>query len=834
MADKSIGTAFVNLKTKVDKNSQAAAFSEFGNLAEKLPGSLGGAIGKATALGSVFSKYGEALAGANTSAAALATTMAGGAGAIGATVGGMAATVAAANKVLEENASSWEALETKILTINGLVGGDQTCFDAFKEAIMGVASTTSWTAEQVADGMEALVRGGATAEQAIASISTVADLARSQVWDMGSSADLLSNLRNQFGLAIEDVTHIADVISATTASSAQNVSDFAEAMKMAGSTAGKMGQSLERTAAQVAALANVGIKGTMGGSAINALISRIAGNESTFEALTELGVKTHDESGNLRALDEILTDARVAMQNMGLSQEKQEALWTKIAGAENLKSALTLSQNYLVDIADTLRSVDGTTKKQAAAIDSGLKGSKEILESARDAITKQLGEAGAAGMKDRTDRITEAVGLAAEAAKTTSVNLERFSNATAKFGDISGDLEILKQEFINNLVSAAASIVEGLSPLIDMAHEILKILIDRDKLAAHQIANVNNKAKDTNKEGQREIKREAATRTFFESDKGKNMELTTNEGVKLNGKEAYEYATNRRKALTAKQEGGTALTEKETKEIESLSDFINEADETIAKVAVNWYDKFDKFLLTGTDEELKKSLELRNKEAESYKGLIDQYKPHVEAGEYKENDAYGNSVLKGYNQVIKNYSTATNAAEQIKAELALREQRKRTARPKQQADAGTAAEKPTPTFAQTIDPFSGEKVEPRKKETPIETPPETPKTETPPAVEPPTETPPPSVVVETPPAIEPPKAEVKLPENFDPFAIDVNVKIDTADLAKNQIPTFADTINPPTTVSTEVTDPAALNVLKQINDSLRDLNSKPATKTANM
>ena len=816
MADKAIGTAFVNLKTKIDKNSQSAAFGELNNIADKLPGSIGGALGKATALGSVFSKYGEALAGANVSAAGLAATMAGGAGAIGATVGGMAATVTAANKVLEENAASWEALETKILTINGLVGGDQTCFDAFKEAIMGVASTTSWTAEQVADGMEALVRGGASAEQAIASISTVADFARSQVWDLGSSADLLSNTRNQFGLAIEDVTHIADVISFSTASAAQNVSDFAEAMKMAGSTAGKTGQTLERTAAQISALANVGIKGSMGGSAINALISRIAGNENAFDALTQLGVKAYGEDGKMRALDEIFTDARKAMQEKGLSGEQQDALWTKLAGAENLKSALTLSTGYLSDIEATLKDVDGTTRKQAAAIDSGLKGSKEILESARDAITKQLGEAGAAGMKDRTDRITEAVGLAAEAAKDTAVNLERFSNASAKFGDISGDLEILKQEFTNNLVSAAASIVEGLSPLIDLAHEILKILIDRDKLAAHQIANVNNKAKDTNKEGQREIKKEAAKRTFFESNKGKNLELTTNEGIKLNGEEAYEYATNRRKALTAKQAGGTALTEKETKEIESLSDFINEADETIAKVAVNWYDKFDKFLLTGTDEELKKSLELRNKEAESYKGLIDQYKPHVEAGEYKENDAYGNSVLKGYNQVIKNYSTATNAAEQIKAELALREQRRRTTPPKQQPDVGTAEAKKEPAPPTTEPPKEeAAKPEPPKKEEATAPPPS------------PSE-----------PAIAPPVAEVKVPETLEPVKLDVSVEVktDAADLAKNNVPTFADTIAPPSAsaATMNVTDPAALAVLKSMNESLRDLNNKPAAKTVNM
>ena len=841
MADKSIGTAYVDLKTKVDKKSQNSAFKDFGNIADRLPSSIGGALGKATALGDVFSKYGTAIAGANSAAAGLATTMAAGAGSIGVVVGGMAATVGAANKALDENTQSWENLETKILTINGLVGGDQTAFDAFKTAIMEVASTTSWTAEQVADGMEALVRGGATAEQAIKSIGVVADFARAQVWDMGSSADLLSNVRNQFNLSIDDVTHIADVISTATASSAQNVSDFAEAMKMAGSTAGKMGQSLERTAAQIDALANVGIKGTMGGSAINALISRISGNKKAQKTLNELGVETHDQQGILRPLDEILTDARRSMQEKGWSNAQQETAWTQIAGAENLKSALTLSQNYLADIADTLRSVDGTTKAQAAAIDSGLKGSKEILASARDAITKQLGEAGAAGMKDRTDRITEAVGLAAEAAKDTAVSLERFSDASAAFGDIQGDLEILKQETLNALVSTAASIVEGLSPLIDLAHEILKILIDRDKLAAKQIVNVNNEAVQKGKEERRDIKWNAAKRTYFESTRGKALEQTTAEGVKLQGEEAYEYATNRRKALTAKQANGTKLTDDETKEIERLSDFINEADETIGKVAVNYYDKIDNLLKSGTDDELKQTAAANKRERDSYKGIIDQYKKRVEGGEFKESDPYGKAVLDAYSQAVKNYSKTAGRVEQIEAELALRDQRKRIekekpiepTKPTSETVQGKPVAAPTP---ETI-PLEDETKKKKKKgeeETPppTYTPPTEKKEETPPQEIPPT-----AEKGNGENGVTPPAPELKIPDTILPAELEVKFKIDASEIMKplaQGAPTFANTIAPVTNVPQEITDPAALNILKQINDALVDMKSKPATKVVNM
>ena len=829
MADKSIGTAFVDLKTKVDKKSANNAFQNIGNMAGSLPGAIGETLGKASSLGNIFSKYGEALAGAKAGAGALTGTITVGAGAIGAEVGAMAAIVKKANSVLNENAESWEALETKILTINGLVGGNDSSFDKFKDAIMKVASSTSWSAEQVAEGMESLVRGGASVEQAITSISTVADLARSQVADMGSMADLLSNTRNQFGLTINSVEHIADVIAKSTASSAQNVSDFTEAMKMAGSTAGKMGQSLERTAAQISALANVGIKGSMGGSAINALLSRISGNGSAQKTLQGLGVKTYDESGVIRPLDEIFTDARKAMQEKGLSGEQQNAAWASIAGAENLKSALALSQNYLADIEEELRNVHGTVKEQAAAIDSGLKGSKEILASAKDAITKQLGEAGSDGLKERIDKITEAVGLSAEVAKETAANLERFSNATTGFGDIQGDLEILKQETLNALISAAASICEGLKPITDILHELLSILIDRDKLEAQQIADTVNNAKRESKEGVNEQRRKAAEDEFYNSEEGKAFHLKTKEGVDLYGKEAVQYAETKRNAIAGKQASGQQLSEKEKKNLETFSSFVNAAEDKIVDIIGNKYEG-ENFYKNAPKEELERARSVREKEKEANEKIVLQYKQRVEAGAYDEKDPYGKAVLDNYSQAVKNIGILNGVL--AKFDSALKD-REISERKQKEEEAARNAPPPVQETAPIVpeSPESAGKKEGEQLPPPANTPPEKPKQEdnkkedSVPAAPLPED----NKKEDSAPA---PAPELKLPETLNPENIVLKIDTSKLDAAANQN-TFAHTINP-IQIPAEITDPAAIEILKQMNATLSEIKQKPVKKTVKM
>ena len=531
------GLGVTDLSTSLSKISFGKDFmGQLGRL-EKVFGSFKGAT---------LSVGGLASGGVEVAGLGAAAT---GIGVLGAGLVGAAAAIKATNQELDNSVNSWAKLEQKLNVISSINGGMQA-FDQYKESILSVASTTSWTAEQVADGMEALVRGGLDVGDATKTISVVANLARGQVSDMASMGDLLSNVRNQFGLSVNDVNHIADVVSAATAGSAQGVNDFSQAMVYAGTVAGKSGQSLERTAAQLMALANVGIKGSQGGTAINALMNRVMGNSETIKALQEIRVAIYNQDGSLRNLDEIMRDAGQAMKDQGKSQQAQNAIWTKIAGAENLKSALALSETNLDTISETLKSIEGLTKQQADAVDRGIEGNRAIIESIRDSYSKTKGEAGADGYTKRLENLKTALEAQKPIIEKQAAALEKFANATSDWGTIQGASETIWLEIKTLITQLSANLASWLSPISKLLGRILSGIAGSRAGTNEYIKNSNDEAAKTYTEERETTLNNAAKRLVFESvEKSNNKKY---QYKNLTGESAYQQASLDKAALESK------------------------------------------------------------------------------------------------------------------------------------------------------------------------------------------------------------------------------------------------------------------------------------------
>ncbi|KKK67519.1 hypothetical protein LCGC14_2953270, partial [marine sediment metagenome] len=104
-------------------------------------------------------------------------------------------------------------------------------------------------------------------------------------------------------------------IIANTASNANtNVREFAEAFKMVGPIAKSADQSIKDVSASIGLLANSGIKGTMAGTALRTMMSKlIAPTGDAAKILKKFAIETIDQStGNLRKLNDILIDMKAA------------------------------------------------------------------------------------------------------------------------------------------------------------------------------------------------------------------------------------------------------------------------------------------------------------------------------------------------------------------------------------------------------------------------------------------------------------------------------------------------------------------------------------------
>lgn len=187
---------------------------------------------------------------------------------------------------------------------------------------------TEFTATQAAQGLEFLAMAGFTAEQAVAALPAMVDLATASNTDLARASDIASDALGAFGLASSDaatqaanLTRINDVFAQTTASANVDMENLFETFKMGAPIMTTAGQSLESFAAMTAAMGNAGIKGSLAGTTLKNTIQRLVAPVGAAEKqLKKLNIRVEDQHGNMRDVAAILEDFADATKNMGNAQ----------------------------------------------------------------------------------------------------------------------------------------------------------------------------------------------------------------------------------------------------------------------------------------------------------------------------------------------------------------------------------------------------------------------------------------------------------------------------------------------------------------------------------
>ncbi|MCV6548546.1 MAG: phage tail tape measure protein [Cohaesibacter sp.] len=265
-------------------------------------------------------------------------------------------------------------------------------FKALRDQALGLGESTSFTNVQAGQAQHFLGMAGMEVPEILASMPSVLDLSKAGRTDLARTADIASNIMSGYGLKGKDMGRIADVMVGTFTRANVNVSQIGETMKYVGPKAKEAGLSLEYVAAATGKLGDAGIQGSMAGTALRSVISRLAGPPKMAQkALDRLGVKTKDLNGNLRPFEELLDEIHGKMQKLG-SAERIE-LTKKIAGEEG-SSAFTVLLNQrdaIRKLRDELKGAKGEASEIAKVMSDGAKGEEKLLGSAWSALQTEVG-----------------------------------------------------------------------------------------------------------------------------------------------------------------------------------------------------------------------------------------------------------------------------------------------------------------------------------------------------------------------------------------------------------------------------------------------------------
>lgn len=304
------------------------------------------------------------------------------------------ATLAAAP--LAYSTKTFADFDDEMRMVKAVTGATEQQFKSLTAVAEELGRTTSFTAKQEAEGMTALGRMGLSPKEIEAAIPAVLNLSRATGTELSEAAEIAANNMRVFGIESSKMSSVADILTATANGSAQTLTDLAEGLKMAGPQAAAAGDSITNVSAALGVLANMGIKGSLAGTALRKAYSQFAKTKIQAK-LKAMGSATTDANGNLRSMPKIMTEVAKAMASMPTAQRLGFA--EEIFDLRGSLAGLQLGGNIdqLDEFIKKLQTVNGVSARTAQEMDSGIGGAWRIFMSAIEgcqiAIGRIIGDA---------------------------------------------------------------------------------------------------------------------------------------------------------------------------------------------------------------------------------------------------------------------------------------------------------------------------------------------------------------------------------------------------------------------------------------------------------
>ncbi|ONF43268.1 phage tail tape measure protein [Marinobacter lutaoensis] len=284
--------------------------------------------------------------------------------------------------------------EQSIAKLGAITRASDESLQSLERTARQLGESTLFSASEAASAMTFLGMAGFKTNEIIAATPGMLSLAQAAGSDLAQTADIASNILSGFSLKAEEMGRVGDVLAATFTSSNTTLQMLGDTLKYAAPVASSAGAGIEEVAAMAGLLGNVGIQGSMAGTALRAAFLRLsAPPKAAADALAALGVEVTDLDGNLRPVPELLKELAEATEGLG-SAERAEAV-KQIFGEEasaGLTELLKQAGSGALDsyIAE-LRQAQGTAEAMARKMSATTHGALKRLGSALESVAISLG-----------------------------------------------------------------------------------------------------------------------------------------------------------------------------------------------------------------------------------------------------------------------------------------------------------------------------------------------------------------------------------------------------------------------------------------------------------
>ncbi len=263
--------------------------------------------------------------------------------------------------------------------------------DMLRDKAKKLGATTSFTAIEVGLLMLELGRADFDPSDIDKMTGSVLSLARATRTEASLASKILARSIRQFGLAASDSSRVADVLTAAANKSLNTVESLGQSLELVGPVADDFNLTLEDTLAVLGTLGNLGIEGSMAGTAMRRILLATGADAEKLKRIFD--VDFVDMNGNVRPLVDTLQDVADATRNLGSAERAQK--FKDAFGLRGITGASGIGKNIIGarDLRDAIGEAGGLAAKTAAEMDKGLGGAGRRLKSAIEGVRIELGEA---------------------------------------------------------------------------------------------------------------------------------------------------------------------------------------------------------------------------------------------------------------------------------------------------------------------------------------------------------------------------------------------------------------------------------------------------------
>jgi TP901 family phage tail tape measure protein len=295
--------------------------------------------------------------------------------------------------------------DNQIRAVEGIAERGSKSIEQLSSKFQELGRTTKFTAVQVATAGKELAKGGFNTDLIDASIEGVLTLAQATETELPVAADMVSKLLNSFKVpkTLPEITKFVDQLVLTVNRSPQALGDLFESLKNFAPLGKNLGQSTESLLAFNAALAKVGLTGTLSGTQIRRVFVNIAKVEKKALLLKETGINIDEIfAGGGDVLDVLgelsswfdATNPSI-LKTTGLLNEIFEVRGQVAATAflQDLGKVAKVAKTDLKSFINELKNANGFAKKVSDTMAKGLGNQFLKLVSAISGVGIKIGEA---------------------------------------------------------------------------------------------------------------------------------------------------------------------------------------------------------------------------------------------------------------------------------------------------------------------------------------------------------------------------------------------------------------------------------------------------------